>query len=820
MTDFNHIRLVGTERSYSYTAPGGGGGEYSRPARDRAEHAQKLARDLESADVAAIQRGLLKDDAIPLSYDLQPDALELVQSLEQLRSGIQLLNVVTADTGVRATVRVPANKRRLLDAVIRRYATELNSVSNRPKHQDLVENIDAIRLATERELWTDTLSFPKPGDQIWWEVWLHHDGAQPPEQTHERFRAAAAHAGLQVKPRRVTFPERVVVLAFGSYLDWERSPRLFLMVAELRKAKELPTDYVELPPRFQGAVLSDLIGRLQPPPPMAPAVCLLDTGVAQGHPLISPALDPADAQAVDPAWGTADDHEGRHGTTQAGIALHGPDLAQALASSEPVVLIHRLESVKLLPRQGNGDPDSYGNLTQEAVARAESVAPERRRAACLALTADARDGGLPSSWSASLDQLCFGGEVFGEPKLLVVAAGNLRDEIVSPGYEYFNLSGPLAGVEDPAQSWNALTVGAATDRVMIQHVDYCDYQPVASAGDLSPTSRTSLAWPEDARQGWPLKPDVVMEGGNWATTPGGDLAAIDDLGLLTTTMHPTGSLLTVTRDTSPAAAAGARLAAQLWAIYPALWPETVRGLIVHSARWTPAMCRRFPGKTKGNIQQRLRCYGYGVPDLRRAAYSSENAATLWFEGALTPYRIEGSSIKSNEMHVHELPWPVEVLQGLGAETIRMRVTLSYFVEPSPGRCGWTRRHRYASHGLRFDLQRKTETLDAFLGRISDTAADEGPVDEPLGAALPWLVGQHGRSQGSIHSDMWEGTAAELAGCRSLAVFPVTGWWRERKHLDRWGQRARYSLIVTLESESSDIYTPIANVVGIPIAIRS
>jgi hypothetical protein len=232
------------------------------------------------------------------------------------------------------------------------------------------------------------------------------------------------------------------------------------------------------------------------------------------------------------------------------------------------------------------------------------------------------------------------------------------------------------------------------------------------------------------------------------------------------------------------------------------------------------MCRRFPGKTKGNIQRRLRCYGYGVPDLRRAAYSSETAATIWFEGALTPYRLDGSDIKSNEMHVHELPWPVEALQSLGAEAIRMRVTLSYLIEPSPGRCGWTRRHRYASHGLRFDLQRKTETLEAFLARISDTATDEGPVEEPLGAALPWLIGQQGRSQGSLHSDMWEGTAAELASCRSLAVYPVTGWWRERKHLKRWGQRARYSLIVTLESESSDIYTPIANMVGVPVAIAT
>lgn len=113
MGEFRHIRLVGTEKSYSYTAPGGGGGEYPRPARDRAQHAHKLAGDLASAGDPAKQRGLLDDDAIPLTYDLQPDALDLVQSLEQLRSGIQLLNVVPLATGIRATVRVPADKRRV-----------------------------------------------------------------------------------------------------------------------------------------------------------------------------------------------------------------------------------------------------------------------------------------------------------------------------------------------------------------------------------------------------------------------------------------------------------------------------------------------------------------------------------------------------------------------------------------------------------------------------------------------------------------------------------------------------------------------------------
>src|SRR5690606_6375663 len=278
-------------------------------------------------------------------------------------------------------------------------------------------------------------------------------------------------------------------------------------------------------------------------------------------------------------------------------------------------------------------------------------------------------------------------------------AGNLRDQIREHSFRYPMLDDPTCGVEDPGQAWNVLTVGAMTDRFDLGD-DWIteDYRPIAAPGDLSPTSRVSLAWPENARDKWPHKPDIVMEGGNWAEGPG-ERCPTDDLGLLTTTLHPTGRLLTITHDTSPATAAAARLGARIFARYPTLRPETVRGLMVHSARWTAAMTRRFPGASKGATQTRLRCYGFGVPNEQRALYSAESHATMLFEGHIRPYRDDSGTIKTNEMHVHELPWPKQALEQLAHAVVRLRVTLSYFIEPSPGRRGWTHKHRYASHGL-------------------------------------------------------------------------------------------------------------------------
>ena len=55
------------------------------------------------------------------------------------------------------------------------------------------------------------------------------------------------------------------------------------------------------------------------------------------------------------------------------------------------------------------------------------------------------------------------------------------------------------------------------------------------------------------------------------------------------------------------------------------------------------------------------------------------------------------------MHLHDLPWPRDVLEDLGETPVEMRVTLSYFIEPNPSRRGHRSRYRYESHGLRFDV---------------------------------------------------------------------------------------------------------------------
>jgi hypothetical protein len=395
---------------------------------------------------------------------------------------------------------------------------------------------------------------------------------------------------------------------------------------------------------------------------------------------------------------------------------------------------------------------------------------------------------------------------------MFVSAGNYRDELTPASYPSVNHE---SSVQDPAQAWNVITVGAHTEKAMIEDPDMAGWNPLAPKGRLCPRSTTSLGW---EKKDFPLKPDIVMAGGNYAYDSEGYVSDSDDLSLLTTTLSPDGTLLSTMRDTSAATALASRFGAVLQAEYPQLWPETIRGLVIHSARWTKAMQEEFPHHRR---HDRLRCYGYGVPNLARARQCAAHRATMIIQDSLQPFHWDESKkeVRTKEMHFHRLPWPVEVLQDLGPLELRMRVTLSYFIEPSPGRRGWNVKHRYQSHGLRFDVRRLTESMKAFKDRLS---REDWPDKKKRPAAViedsrEWMLGENLRTKGSVHSDWWRGTAADLAASGFIAVYPITGWWRERPNRKGYEKKARYSLIVTLESDDKEI--PIYNAVQTAIENR-
>ena len=189
--------------------------------------------------------------------------------------------------------------------------------------------------------------------------------------------------------------------------------------------------------------------------------------------------------------------------------------------------------------------------------------------------------------------------------------------------------------------------------------------------------------------------------------------------------------------------------------------------------------------------------------------------TLVSQAELQPYKKVKNDLKSNHLHLYDLPWPTEALEALHDQAVTMRVTLSYFIQSNPGKRGWKYKHRYASHGLRFAVKKPSDSPEEFEASINKLAESEG-VEVGGSDSRAWVLGEKLRSRGSLICDWWEGTAADLAACGQIAVYPVIGWWRERKQLGQWGSKARYALVISLTTKTTnvDLYTPVENMLKV------
>ncbi|MET3975030.1 S8 family peptidase [Cellulosimicrobium sp. 4261] len=819
-----HILIPSPPITEGFTPIGAGGREPRPFTGNRGSHGRRLKREFEQAWPEDQQ-----EEGTTITFESFPGLQLALESLDPQGSGEQpeLLSVSTREVDGAAvqvaTVFIPFGKKAYFLQRLEQYVA--TATDDKAKNAKLVEGIRTIRRATIRELWTDPDElFPSfLGDSRWWEVWLRKRDGREQQRLSEY---AAAHQ-LRTSDHYLGFNDRTVVLLKATANQLAETFEALDDIAELRQPHEVSSFLTELPASEQREWVEDLRSRLEVAGPDAPVVCVLDTGVQDAHPLLSDSLDGTDLHTADPAWAVRPIEA--HGTEMAGLALYR-DLSAALTSRVPIRLSHRLESVKILPDRGENDGELYGAVTARAVDRPEISAVNRSRVFMLAVTAPvtggAADAGKPSSWSAAVDALAFGRAIddtdpkltyldrdeVRRPRLFVVSAGNIRD--LRPGDDHLARS-DTEPVEEPAQAWNALTVGAYSphDDMAAAPSDFAGWVPVAPRGELAPTSRTSVILD---RKKWPFKPEVVADGGNAAVAPNAtDIDTPPNLALLTTRLQRTGEgYFTTTRDTSAATAQVASIAAEIMAAYPTLRPETVRAMIVHSAEWTEAMRSQIDAVSsrKSEIGALLRRYGMGVPNATRATSSAIDALTLVAESQIHPFERDGSGEpKLCEMNLHELPWPAQQLEALGSANVRLRVTLSYFVEPNPSNRGWSGRYAYPSHGLRFTTKRAVESVAAFRERINKRARDDSWLSTTSRPEGGWLFGaDQQQAPGSLHTDIWTGTAADLASKGAIAVYPVAGWWKRRPKLDQSELGVDYSLVVSIESPDVevDLWTPV------------
>lgn len=703
---------------------------------------------------------------------------------------------------------------------------EKNTPKGEPKRRPLVDSIRRLQVAALDALWTDLTERPADGETDWYEVWLRA-GAGDDERNAilNQFKTEAEQNQLEPGKWAERLPEHTVVHVSGPFGHFGHSVALMNCIAEIRRVGEYADFYDNLAPQEQRRHVDNLLGRLRMEGDGSLAVCVLDTGVERGHPLLEPLIPPAANQTINAAWGTADDQD--HGTPMSGLAAYG-NLTEVLAQREPVDVPFALEAVKIVPPKAilNTDEKHAGEYTAQGVAIAEAARPNRTRVWCLATSMDEKNDGRPSSWSSRVDQLAAGVDNGGETRRMIcVSAGNVP---VSEWNDY-----PRANdkhpIQNPGQAWNALCVGSCTElHRLSQQTQDQGYRSIASQGGMAPCNRTSVPWVPE----WPTKPDIVLEGGNAAAREQRDLPyQAPELLLLSTEAGFRDALFRTFDGTSAATALAARMAAHIVHAYPDYWPETIRGLMVHSAEWTAAMEAAIPWADahgarfteRQRLEMLVRMVGLGKPEIGRALGGQPNRATLISQAVLQPFKSDDTGAKYNQYDVYTLPWPQTGLQRFYEHDVRMRVTLSYFIEPNPGN-RVTTRYRYPGCRLKFRVSSPGQTVEDLKAEINKYAADEAQQ-----TARPWLRGDNNGwklgpqrvFKGSIHTDIWEGSAAQLLSMKHIAVYPTAGWWKTRLGLKRADSQIRYSLIVTLEAPDLevDLYAEIANQIAVPIVLE-
>ena len=794
MAEHSHIFLHEGDVDKIEFTPKTGGGSGPIPERDVQVHAALIRGQYEAGVAQAMQqlqsrRNNNKPAAEGFYFDFELKGKNPPYEKFDGVKGARLMTICNGeneDSSV-ASVFLPIKNNRWLAKKLDKYEEPV-AEGKKPKNQPLINSIETISMATARSLFPNKEEYDGllPHQEGCFEIWLD---VVDDEEIAKSKRILNQLGISLVQPTHLTFEHVTVLLVSASKESLDDIPLSLDYVEAIRcyYSPALLLNDDEEQREWEALIIDDVVRNINDD---SVRVSVLDYGVNNGHPMLEPFLPDDRRATVLP--NTNASHEGDHGTGMAGLVEYG-DLTDFLGRRGHLEINHTLASVKILSQIPN-EKHLYGKITEDAIVKSEELGA---KITCMAVSeGHERNDGSPTSWSAAIDKALYNQGLCN--RLMVISAGNTDQNDVDAGNYLTTLV--TSSVQSPGQSQNAIVVGAYTKRSICQDANYT---PIAPPDGVSPLTRTSWLWRRTA-----IKPDFVMEGGNLASHPIKGNCVLPELSLVTTCPDFNQESFMEFNATSAATALAARLAARVQSANPDISALSVRALMVHSSSWTNEM-KRLSHKPA----EIMKYCGYGVPDEQKALVSTDTHATFIVENELVPFNDNGSY---KEMHFYMLPWPKELLEQMHEETVKLRVTLSYYIEPSPSFKNDYSKYRLASAGLTFDVNTPGETRDQFIARHNK----KQEVDEKShGDSNRWKVGIKLRESSTVQSDWFECTARELAECNEIAVFPQSGWWKFRK-IENVHNRIKYSLVVSIETAGTEIYDAIRIAVGqaVPIAI--
>jgi len=322
----------------------------------------------------------------------------------------------------------------------------------------------------------------------------------------------------------------------------------------------------------------------------APAVCVIDSGIQEGHLFLQPAIDGGTSHCFLPGKSATDVGDyvkpGGHGTRVSGAVLYGEEIIKTGTPKLPFWI----QNARVLDENNKMPEEMFPPEVLRAAVVKFHEGPRQTRIFNHSINASGYcRTRYMSAWAAEIDLLSAVYDV-----LIIQSAGNLPSLGVNPylgikdhldaGRQYpAYLYEPSTRIANPGQSLQALTVGS----VAYGSFNDGDWHSFAQEdGHPSAFSRSGPGiWNV-------IKPEVVEYGGDDSKTQntpsdvrnGGIAAACPEL--VRSTMFPPGPAHD--RDevgTSFAAPKVARIAAKLHSLLPQEPALLYRALIVQSARW-------------------------------------------------------------------------------------------------------------------------------------------------------------------------------------------------------------------------------------------
>ncbi len=403
-----------------------------------------------------------------------------------------------------------------------------------------------------------------------------------------------------------------------------------------------------------GVAHGDVSFELIAPPANAARVCVIDSGIQEGHRLLESAIDSQASRCFIPGQGERDVADcvtpNGHGTGVAGAVLY----PRGIPTEGTYQLVAWIQNARVL------EEDNYIGSTvivpedeDTPIRSTVNIPIDVKPADYLTEVVDFYTNSTPktkifnhsinkgrtekltrmSAWGAKMDELSHARDI-----LFIQSAGNSSDqslqnllqkiydaEAVLPGNwtETDHFFEPEFRVAAPAQSLHALTVGSIGEKVYTD----LDIRSFCSE-EFHPSAFSRIGYAEPWSQ---IKPEVVEIGGDYGHSrhPPFIITKDEKTGteILNSTAHGASAYSGDGVGTSFSAPKVAHIASHLQNLYPDSSPQLYRALIVHSVRW-PQWAERMVSLDSGKTDRVLKLVGYGIPSLERASINSLHRITL------------------------------------------------------------------------------------------------------------------------------------------------------------------------------------------------